>query len=69
MTTKKTDGAPGDKAPQAFEISSRAEGFRRAGRAWSKAPQTVLADELSAEQLAALQSEPMLVVVPVFAAE
>ncbi|MBO3701057.1 MAG: hypothetical protein J5W83_00750 [Candidatus Accumulibacter sp.] len=67
MTTKKTDSKSG--TPTAFAISSRVEGFRRAGRAWSKAPETVPADVLSDEQLAAMQAEPMLVVEPVFGAE
>lgn len=43
-------------------IVSRREGFRRAGRAWSVAPTTVPAGELTAEQFAALIAEPMLTV-------
>ena len=46
-----------------LEITSRREGFRRAGRAWSAAPTTVDADAFSAEQLEQLRAEPMLIVV------
>lgn len=60
---------PGVGAPTAFVISSQVAGFRRAGRAWSTAPETVPADELSAAQIAALRADPMLVVEPIFGSE
>ncbi|HJW23763.1 MAG TPA: HI1506-related protein [Rhodocyclaceae bacterium] len=41
-------------------ITAKKEGFRRAGRAWSKTPTTVDMDELTAEQIDALVLEPML---------
>lgn len=45
-----------------YRITSRRAGFRRAGRAWSVTPTDVLADDLTAAQLAALLAEPMLTV-------
>lgn len=41
-------------------VSAKTEGFRRAGRAWSKAETTVDADNLTEEQVEALLAEPML---------
>lgn len=52
---------------EAVTITSEVEGFRRAGRAWSRTPTTVQIDELSEEQLKALESEPLLQVVYVVA--
>jgi hypothetical protein len=46
-------------------ITSKVEGFRRAGRAWSKSPTTVLVSELSDEQIEQLTAEPMLEVAVV----
>ena len=44
-------------------VTSEIEGFRRAGRAWSRARTVVDADTFSAEQLAALRAEPHLHVI------
>lgn len=44
-------------------VVSEIEGFRRAGRAWSRARTVVDADTFSAEQLAALRAEPHLHVI------
>mgnify|MGYP000930242870 CR=1 FL=1 len=60
MTTKKSEGKPGAGTPTALVISSRAEGFRRAGRGWTREPTRVAYDDLTAEQIEALQAEPML---------
>ncbi len=49
----------------ALKIASKVEGFRRAGRPWSREQQTVSIDEFSQEQIEALLSEPMLEVVVV----
>jgi hypothetical protein len=46
-------------------VTSKVEGFRRAGRAWSKSPTTILASEFSNEQLVQIAAEPMLEVVVV----
>lgn len=56
--------ASGDKGSQegAFLVSAKIEGFRRAGRAWSKGQTLVGVAELSEDQLAALLAEPMLTV-------
>ena len=43
-------------------IAAHREGFRRAGRAWSKAPVTVPAADFTKEQIAALRADPNLVV-------
>lgn len=54
---------PEQAAPQngaMIRVTSQVEGFRRAGRAWSKQPTVVEAGEFTAEQLVALADEPML---------
>lgn len=58
---------PGGKAMEivALTVTSKVEGFRRAGRPWSKTAETVPVDSLSDEQVSALLAEPMLDVVPV----
>ena len=43
-------------------ITAKQDGFRRAGRAWSKEPTEVDSGEFSKEELEALKHEPMLVV-------
>lgn len=44
-------------------VASKIEGFRRGGRAWSKASETVSMDLFNEQQLAALIEEPMLDIV------
>jgi len=46
----------------AIQVSSKTDGFRRAGRAWTKEPVTVPLEELSEEQVEALLQEPELTV-------
>ena len=46
-----------------LQITSRTNGFWRAGRPWSADTTTVDASEFSAAQLAALRGDPMLIVV------
>ena len=53
----------GDAPGARIAVVSEIEGFRRAGRAWSRARTVVDADTFSAEQLAALRSEPRLHVI------
>lgn len=48
-----------------LRIVARTEGFRRAGRAWSIAPQDVATSEFGKEQLAKLRAETMLIVVDI----
>jgi hypothetical protein len=62
--TKQTASTGG--SPTAYRISSKTEGFRRAGRAWSQTPQVVAAAELSEKMLDALDDDPMIRVEPVF---
>lgn len=74
-STGAVDGAaPAPEAPAPEEIKATAllvtvtvtakrEGFRRAGRAWSKQPTSVPLADLSADQVAMLRAEPMLDVV------
>lgn len=52
-----------DNRVKSFIVSAKAEGFRRAGRAWSKAATTVSAGDLTDAQIEALLGEPMLDVV------
>lgn len=48
-------------------VRALSAGFRRAGRAWPAEEVTVAASEFSAEQIAQLINEPLLVVLPVAA--
>lgn len=41
-------------------IASKVEGFRRAGRAWSKTPVTLPLEDFTETQIQALADEPML---------
>ena len=50
-------------APGTVTVVAKRDGFRRAGRAWSTAPQTVPLTDFSAEQLDAMRTDPGLVVV------
>lgn len=54
-----TEATPGAR----IAVISEIEGFRRAGRAWSRARTVVDADTFSAQQLAALRAEPLLHVI------
>lgn len=56
-----------DAVIEKFIVQSAIEGFRRAGRAWSKEPVEVPAEELTAEQVQALYDEPNILVTPVAA--
>lgn len=56
-----------DPVVEAITVVSEVEGFRRAGRAWSRTPITVPIDELSEAQILALEQEPLLAVVYVAA--
>lgn len=51
----------------ALAVTSKREGFRRAGRRWSVAPTTVPIAELTDEQVAMLYAEPMLDITAVAA--
>ena len=53
----------GDAPCARIAVISEIEGFRRAGRAWSRARTVVDADTFSAQQLAALRAEPHLHVI------
>lgn len=43
-----------------LEVQSKQAGFRRAGRAWPSEATFIALDELTDEQIAALEAEPML---------
>lgn len=58
---KKSD----EPVAKALVVSAKADGFRRAGRRWTVAAQTVDIDDFSPEQVEALLAEPMLDVVVV----
>ena len=49
---------------QHYAISAVRDGFRRGGRAWSREAVVVAADELTDEQLAALEADPNITVTP-----
>jgi len=60
-------GLPGDLSDQVERVSvpglqvvAAYDGFRRAGRAWSKQPTVVRQDELTLEQIWQLEDEPCL---------
>lgn len=55
----------GEPVATALIVSSKVEGFRRAGRPWSREAQTVSIDEFSLEQIEALLAEQMLAVTVV----
>lgn len=63
---KQTPTAAPDTLPPASRIHVRAasDGYRRAGRAWTLAPQVVDIADLTAEQLAALHADPRITVEP-----
>jgi hypothetical protein len=62
-----TGDGTGDMLPPldvvAVIVTSEVEGFRRAGRAWSRTPTTVPIDELDDAAIIALEAEPLLQVV------
>lgn len=58
-----------DLVIESVTVTSEVEGFRRGGRAWSRTPITIPFDELSEEQIIALEKEPLLQVVYVAAGE
>lgn len=47
-------------AVKAIRVVASHDGFRRGGRAWSTSPTTVSVDEFTPEQLAAIETEPLL---------
>ena len=49
-------------------VSAKVEGFRRAGRAWSKSAETISVEDFTEAQIDALFAEPMLAVAFVEAA-
>jgi hypothetical protein len=55
--------------PSHLVVKALQPGFRRSGRAWPAEETTVAVDDFTAEQIEALFAEPLLVVVPLVAAE
>jgi len=55
-------GANGPDPVIGLRITAAREGFRRAGRAWSRQPTDVPLADLSDDQVAMLRAEPMLTV-------
>jgi hypothetical protein len=47
---------------EGLRVTSRTEGFRRAGRAWSQTPIELPSSDFTDEQIEALKADPMLVV-------
>lgn len=62
-TTSFTGDAPG--IPNGVRVVAKAQGFRRAGRAWPVAPTDVLFEDLGDDALAQLRAEPMLSVTEI----
>ena len=56
---------PAGTSTQAIKVIPKRAGFRRAGYAFPEEGLTIRLSELSGEQLAQLENEPMLVVIPV----
>ncbi|WP_300335635.1 HI1506-related protein [Accumulibacter sp.] len=52
--------AAGADQAKVIVVRALAEGFRRAGRSWTRAPTRLAADALSSDQIEALRAEPML---------
>ena len=50
--------------PTHYAVSAARDGFRRAGRAWSRTPVVVPAGDLDDEALAALRADPSITIVP-----
>lgn len=61
----KDDKAAGKKPDAMVRIRAARDGFRRAGRAWSREPVEVSLAELSAVQIALLEAEPLITIEPV----
>lgn len=55
----------GDPVVTALLVTARHDGFRRAGRSWSRQPTRVEIEELSEAEIAVLYAEPLLDVVGV----
>lgn len=58
---KKATAKPAAKS-KGFSITTKVDGFRRAGRAW-EGTTNVGPDELTAKQIKTLENDPMFVVV------
>ena len=56
---------PAGTSSQAIKVIPKRAGFRRAGYAFPEEGLTIRLSELTGEQLAQLENEPMLVVIPV----
>ena len=68
--TKVPEPPPAPAAPKAktipgIRVVAKAEGFRRAGRAWSKAGTDLPVASLKKGDLAALRAEPRLIVTDI----
>lgn len=61
-TTQEHAGAGETQGFNGLRITAAREGFRRAGRAWSKQPTEIPLAGLSDADVAALKAEPMLTV-------
>lgn len=67
MAKAKDDKTPAP-APERVRIRAAHDGFRRAGRAWTREWQEIDLAELDADQIAALDAEPLISIEPVIAA-
>ncbi len=59
---KQQDSTPAVEDHGTLTVQARVDGFRRAGRAWSAEPTTVQVADFTPEQIAALRSDPALIV-------
>lgn len=62
---KDSTAKPAVKTVKGLRIQSSADGFRRAGRPWSRVAEDVPLSEFSQEQIAQLRAEKLLVVVDI----
>ena len=51
-----------------LKVAATRDGWRRAGRAWTKEPQTVDASDFTSEQIEQLKADPNIIVMPARAA-
>lgn len=63
--TLSDDKQEGNQSIDGLQVQSRQAGFRRAGRAWPAEATFVALDELTEEQVKAIDNEPMLIVTRV----
>jgi hypothetical protein len=59
-TSKKDESTPPSETSEIVVVSSHADGYRRAGRPWTREPTRVARVALTDEQLQALHDDPLI---------